>query len=338
MKKYKKIIIIVIILMLLLFGLFIAYYYYGTSSLKFRFASSFNTIINKTTEETDKLVAKKKAERKEKINKCLNTSLPESEISESISKKIDSLNNLFANDSSNFSYYYSDLNSGYSLSYNEKAENWAASIIKAPVAIYIYTLASKGEVDLEEQLTYTSGFYAEGTGRIRYQKVNTKYTIRTLVEYAIKYSDNIAHRMLVRHFGMDNIKEFWRTKGSTSIFENNQMFSNFNALDGYIVMKELYKFSTENEYGEELLSFFKAAKPNFVTGDEDDEIAHKYGWGQNALHDLTIIYDENPYILIVFTKKEQKTYAYFFKEVSSKVNEIHKEYNELKTNYCNSIE
>ena len=274
----------------------------------------------------------------DRINKCLTTPLPEEEITESLNTKINALNDLFSKNKLNFSYYYSDVTTGYSLSYNENDENWAASVIKAPVVIYIYRLASEGKINLDEKLTYTSGFYAEGTGKIRYQKVNTKYTIRTLVEYAVKYSDNIAHRMLVKHFGMDNIKEYWRNLGSTSIFENNKIFSNFNAKDGYIVMKELYDFSKENEYGKELLDYFKAAKPNFVTGDKDDEIAHKYGWGQSSLHDMAIIFDENPYILIVFTTRGQTSYANFFKDVSAKVNEIHKEYNELKTNYCNSIQ
>jgi hypothetical protein len=322
--------IIIIVLVLLIIGFsFFIYKYWPSKDKK---------PIKEKVIETIKTEEEEKETLEDRINKCLITALPDEKITDSLKEKIDSLNKLFSKNSLNISYYYYDINSGYTLSYNEDKETWAASVIKAPVALYIYNLASKGDIDLEETLTYTSAYYAEGTGKIRYQKYNTKYTIRTLVEYAIKYSDNIAHRMLVKRFGMDNIKAFWKERGSIAIFENNKMFSNFTAKDGFLVMKELYDFSTENEYGKELMGYFKEAKTNFVTGNKGDEIAHKYGWGQSSLHDMAIIFDENPYILTVFTNRGQTSYASFFKDVSSKVNDIHKEYNDLKNNYCNSIE
>lgn len=340
MKKKNYILISIVIALVFISGIFISYLFLKPKinlNHNFDFVSSFNNSIQRLEINTDKLIKEKEEKRKEKIKNCLLSPIPNEEINESLKSKIYNLESSFKNNAANFSYYYYDLTTGFSLSYNEKAENWAASVIKAPVAIYIYELASKGEIDLDEKLTYTPGYYAEGTGVIKKQAFYSKYTIRTLVEYAIKYSDNIAHRMLVRKFGMDNIKKYWQNLGSTSIFENNQMFSNFNAYDGYLVMKKLYDFSNQNEYGKELLSFFKSAKPNFVVGDKDDEIAHKYGWGQNALHDMTIIFDDNPYILVVFTNRGQKEYTAFFKDVSNKVNEIHKDYNHLKADYCNNI-
>ena len=330
MKKSKIEIILFVSIFLVMFT-FICTHYYIKGDNK-------NTKKDNYTKDQNTFIEIKEDLAEQAKQLCFKNPVAKEDLGEDFNNKVNELNKLFSNNKLNISYYYYDLRSGFSLSYNADAQSWAASVIKAPVAVYVYTLASRGEINLDEELTYTPSFYTNGTGVIQKKAYYTKYTIRTLVEYAIKYSDNIAHRMLVNKFGMDNIREFWRNLGSTTIFENNQIFSNFNAKDGYIVMKELYEFARFDDYGKELLEYFKAAKPNFVVGSDTDEIAHKYGWGQNSLHDMAIVLDENPYILVVFTNRGYTEYGSFFKDVSKKVNDIHKEYNNYKNNYCNNLE
>ena len=330
MLKKKLVIPILFLLLLLITNIILLYPYFFKNNKKLAEDNYLYLRINKPDLDLEKKLAEKK-------QKCYITPLSESLLSEKLINDIRELNTFFRNDKLNYSYYYEDLNSGYSLSIDEDKEIWAASVIKAPVVIYIYDLASQGKINLDEMLTYTPAFYAGGTGVIQNHKYYSKYSIRTLASYAIKYSDNIAHRLLIKRFGMNNILNYWRQKGSTSLFENGNLYSNFNAIDGYIVMKELYNFANSNDYGKELLDFFKQAKPNFIVGNDGIEIAHKYGWGQSSLHDMAIIFDDNPYVLVVFSKRGKTSYSNFFKQVSQKIANIHMQYNEEKNNYCSNL-
>ena len=337
-EKTRKLIIYLIILTIsisLFFTSLLFKYKYFTRN-------GFIDIINNIRIVTFETKTNTEQKMKEKLENdrilCLQSPLDNNNLTEDIKSKINELNSVFSDNSLNISYYYEDLSSGYSLSYNSQAQSWAASVIKAPVVIYIYDLANKGIVDLDEKITYTPSYYAGGTGVIKNHKYYSTYSIRTLVEYAVKYSDNIAHRMLVKRFGMEDIKNYWRNLGSSTIFENGNLFSNFNAIDGYIVMKQLYNFANSCDLGKELMDYFKAAKPNFIIGNEENEIAHKYGWAQNILHDMAIVFDDKPYILVIFSNRGQKTYDAFFNDVSKKVNEIHRNYNIIKEDYCNNLE
>lgn len=311
-KKFRK---LIILLLLILFIIFL-------------FFSNKNNIEQKR--ENNKIL-----ESQKKIALCLKKGLPESEYSLKFNNLKDEIINLFKNNNLNYSFYYKDLNSNNSLYYNENSEIYTASIIKAPVAVYIYDLASKGEIDLDEKLTYTSNYYTGGTGTIRYNNYNTKYTIRTLVEYSIKYSDNIAHKMLVDRFGMSKIKKYWDNYGNKAIFANGNYFPNMTAKDGYIVMNRLMELYESNDYGKELMDFFKASRPFFVTAYGDEEVAHKYGWSGDSLHDMAIAFNEKPYILIVFTKRGNASYSSFFKEISEKIEDYHNMYYSLLNDYCN---
>ena len=49
------------------------------------------------------------------------------------------------------------------------------------------------------------------------------------------------------------------------------------------------------------------------------KIAHKYGWDTNAYHDMAIVYDEHPYVLVFMSNMDQggsQVNAYIQKVVS----------------------
>ncbi len=257
-------------------------------------------------------------------------------ITEELNSEINNLANHFEQDHNNFAFYYEDLNTGFTLSFNADQQIFAASIVKAPVAIYIYDLAQNGKVNLDDKLIYTKDYYLGGTGIIKDSPVKTEYTIRELVKLSITKSDNIALKMLVTHFGINNIKNYWQKLGATSIYQNGELFGNINAKDGALTMRTLYTLqNNNNDLSRELLSYFTSDDIGLSLIKGNSTVAHKYGWSGNAIHDIALVEDKNPYILVILTTKgEQADYESIFTETSNYITTIHTLYNDIKEKNC----
>lgn len=269
------------------------------------------------------------------ITNCLKTPMTEDDLTDELKGISKELENLFNESNYNFAFKYKDMFTGFSLSYNSKQPIFAASTIKAPEAIYIYEKAEDGEIDLEEVMTYTPNFYSGGTGVLKDTKPNTDYTIKKLTEYSIIHSDNIAHLMLNSRYKSSNIYSYWTELGTREIFKNNGPWGAISADDGTITMEELYKYySGDNKYDEELLSYFERSWKVISIPDKSIKIASKSGWSENALHDMALILDENPYTLVILTNRGYTEYQAFFNRVSTLIYNFHKAYWEEKINIC----
>lgn len=284
-----------------------------------------NTLSNKETPKIDE----------EKLNKCLSEQLDEDLFSSTLNGYIEKLDDYLDSDEDIKSFYYMDLNSHFIISEEDDDRYYGASVIKIFPALYIYDLVSEGKTNLNEELTYTSNFYQGGTGIIKNENVGGKYTIKKLVELMIVESDNIAYRMLVSHYGMENIKSYWKEKGATSVYKSNSLFPSITAKDVSLAMEELYKiYLTNDEVGNELLNYFINSKVKFITSRNKDIIANKHGQDTSAANDAGIVLNENPYILIMFTSKGYDGYEEVFNKVSEYTYLVHEEYNNEKLNYC----
>lgn len=264
---------------------------------------------------------------------------PLDKLNNSINDNINKLNNLYKSSGYYFSFLYYDLYSGFTVEYNSDAPIFTASTIKAPAMIYIYEMASKGKIDLNEKLVYTSNFYSGGTGVLKNKKVNTSYTIEELIQYTIYDSDNIAYSMLVNRYGRENILKFWKEFNTKYIFEDNTIWGFLNAKDASIYMKELYSFYKENnEYGEKLLNHFKKAKFKLISGKNINyNTANKTGWSGTAIHDAAIVFDKNPYILVILSNLGESSYEYLFNTTSNIIGNMHEEYWKYKVEICSNI-
>lgn len=271
--------------------------------------------------------------------KCYQETTSIDELPSNIVDSIKELEWLYNGDSRKFSFLYQDLFSGFTVSYNADGAIFTASTIKAPAMIYIYEMASLGNIDLNEKLVYTSNFYHGGSGVIQTKPYNTEYTIEELLQYTIYESDNIAYKMLMNRFGRENIYNFWQTKNAKNIFKYNTIWGYTSTNDALIYMRELYQFSRENEeYGTKLLEHFKKAKWKLVT-DKNGEYntANKGGWSNATIHDVAIVFDQNPYILAIMTNMGDSNYKQFFSDTSKKVGKLHEEYWKYKVDICSNI-
>lgn len=90
---------------------------------------------------------------------------------------------------SKLSVYYRNLVTGETYTYQPTKVRQAASTIKLPLVLYVYELAAKNKLNLNERLTYKKHHYYGGSGVIQNDRVGTTYTINDLVYKAITYSD-----------------------------------------------------------------------------------------------------------------------------------------------------
>lgn len=270
---------------------------------------------------------------------CYKESVAEGDINDNIKVYIDQLKALYNESGEHFSFLYRDLYSGFTVSYNEEAPIETASTIKAPAMIYLYEMASSGKIDLNEKLEYTSNFYSGGSGILKTKPVNTFYTVGELIEYSIHDSDNIAYVMLMNRFQRSNVLEFWQSLGTSHIFTFDTIWGITSSHDASIYMLELYRFYMENEeYGSKLFDYFKNAEWKLITNKEGEAItANKGGWNEKSIHDVAIVFDENPYLLIIMSNLGKGNYTYLFNNTSQLAGQLHEEYWKFKESKCNAI-
>ena len=88
---------------------------------------------------------------------------------------------------------YADINASASYS--------AASIIKIPVLVDLFRSIEKGQVKLDDTMTLTDYYRAEGSGGLKYKAENSTWTIDQLARIMITDSDNSATNMLMAKLG-----------------------------------------------------------------------------------------------------------------------------------------
>ena len=279
----------------------------------------------------------KKMAASELIN-CISSPIDMDHLPESIQNVIDDINNYYNSSYNYFSFAYKDIFTGFTVSYNANQNIFTASAIKGPTDIYIYEMASMGKVNLDEVVTYTGNYYNTGSGVLKNKPINSKYSIRTLLEYSTVTSDNAAHNMLMDKYGRENMLKFWSNLGTNAIFTANNNWGVMNAHDALIYMNELYSFyARDNEYGEAIMNNFIKAYPTFLKGKNDVIVANKSGWSGTAIHDVAIIFTDNPYIVVALSNTGESDYVSYFNNANDLAYRLHEEYWKYKMSTCNSI-
>lgn len=257
---------------------------------------------------------------------------------------IENSSNISASKNAIVALYYEDLTTGYKIEYNSNKIMFSASLIKAP---YVYTLleqvseyeknhtgtdgtvaygGSNDMYNLNRIWTYDSKkMFRKGSGKIQKMNDGTQMTYLELVKYALEYSDNVAFGHLRDVFGYTNFYSVASTLGVTSMASS---FNNLSAADAGKFMKAIYNFiESGDEYGKimkasMLISNHRVMIPAAVSS---KQVAHKYGWDIDSYHDMGIVYDEHPYIIVIMTDLDDGNSAAnsFITGVVKTVDKIH---------------
>ncbi len=227
---------------------------------------------------------------------------------------------------------------GYNYSYRSSELYYAASTIKALDALYIYTHASYGDLSLDETMTYSAKYQRSSSKGLASYPYGSQISLRDLVKYAVVYSDNSAHIMLLDYIGQANLREFGVSHvGAVHTLSFSDSFGYLTSWDGLSIMRGVHQFIENNgELGSELQGYFLSAEQNDLEMPDLGILAsHKYGEYGSVYHDMGIVYDTYPYIVAIFTAEgAKKNHEDIIRDINRHVYSLHQTIYAEKENIC----
>lgn len=203
-------------------------------------------------------------------------------------------------DINNIGLIYYNIENGDSIFNNASDTFIAASTYKVGLNLYVYYLYSIGQINLNDYIQYEYCDYEEGTGILQYEDYISAYSIQDLLDLSLIYSDNIATNMLGRYLGghEEVRKNLYELLNIDFDYTENIITPaiEFKILEYIYDNKDLDTFShminvlTETEYNDRLSKYLN-----------EDIVAHKIGTYDTYVHDVGIVLDDSPYILIIYT-------------------------------------
>jgi len=195
---------------------------------------------------------------------------------------------------------------------NEKVKIPAASLVKVPIMAIYFRDAKKGKIDLDEELVLKSSDKVGGSGKLRYMRSGSKFTIRDLIERMVTKSDNTATNMLIDRLGMEYFDNEFKKMGlkDTNLArlmmhmeKRDKGIENYTtAQDMGLIFKRLYKgrlFGKDiSQRCIEILKNQKSTNRIPAKLPKGTVVAHKTGLERSVCHDMGIIYTDNGDIVI----------------------------------------
>ena len=194
------------------------------------------------------------------------------------------------------SVIYYNLNNGYQYAFYDQKVYYGASLIKTVAALYSYE-----KMELNDELI-------------------------SIIEPTIMVSNNTTYAQLVKKIGINKFKEYASQLGIfyAKDLSDSRYYINTTGTEQLIIWQKLWSFINNNQKGQELKKLFINDYSRFIDFDDNVETMHKYGYAAGCFHDVGIIFDENPYIVIILTKEANNNYSKIINDLSKKVYELHK--------------
>jgi len=209
------------------------------------------------------------------------------------------------NNSGQISMTYYDIRLEKGFEINGDMEYHPASLSKLYIVITLYDLAHSNALDINSKVYYSGSDYEAGTGILQGMNRSAGYSYLTLSDYAIKYSDNIAYRMLNRTLGYNTIKDTYESIiGRESVIDPKTDAMKMSTNDAVCLLNRVYCNEDDNYLYSRMIENMKST----VFDDRiqkylpENIVAHKIGAYSDYFHDAGIVYANRPYILAVFTK------------------------------------
>lgn len=220
-------------------------------------------------------------------------------------------------------------------SYNIDSPVFCASVIKLPYADFVCKQITAGLKSMDYTVTYTSDWYHGGSGIIRHNGYGKAYTIRQLLDYMLRYSDNVAYDMLVGQFGTDGFNEMVAQWGyDVKLGMITPRWPNITSSFMRVSMEYMARHSNDSEAWRvawNALNNSTDVLTRAVLGNENTPVAIKYGMVDYVYHEVCYIGCDTPYILIILTGITEYNYdSEFFKKTALCSSELIREYNENK--------
>ncbi len=202
-----------------------------------------------------------------------------------------------------YGLYVINLNSGFAYGEAQNEDFQAASLIKLPVMVGMYTEAEEGRLDLDKEYVLKESDKVEGSGSLYSKPAGTKLTYREIVELMGKQSDNTAYRIALRTLGKDKVEEIISEIGMTKTsLESNKT----TPFDVGLFFQKLWGGKLVNrEHQEEMFGFLTDTiyEDWINVGIPDDiVVTHKFGRELHVVNDAGIIFTDKPFVIVILSK------------------------------------
>ena len=238
------------------------------------------------------------------------------------------------------SFYYVDVESGATMSYNGERVSYCASLIKQPFVLWalktIEAEEAKAEFeqgstfDVNRIFTYQEKNFREGSGVIQKSEYGTEYTYLDLLKLTITKSDNIAFYELRKSYG---VKAFYAYCESLGVKSPQKSLYNLSSSECAILLRETYEyFESGSKYAELLKQWMQSTNHRIIIPHAvQSPVANKYGWDLGAYHDMGVVFHDHSYIIVVMTELENGSSAdnKFIRSLVKQIEAVHEEINSV---------
>lgn len=324
-RRVKKKVLVYVIMLIILY-LIILFFKYKTALNNKNYQSKILNFVNNNLS----------IEREKSYNECIAKEYTKSDMTDEIKNKIEEIDK-YIKKNYEASVYYEDINTGFKYTYNENTVYYGASLIKLVEAMYIFDEAEKGNIDINDTLTYKSKYIEAYSDGMEKHKIGDDVSIKELISYAIMYSDNSAHFMLSDYIGTDNLKAYGKKLGAKYTLYGTDTFGSQTAYDTNIYLKHANEIiENSKEYGPLLKQYMMNTYYNslYLTDKDSNNVAHKYGWYSYYYHDIGIVYETRPYYISILTLHGNDDYEKVVRNIHKKVNELHHLYYKNRQQVC----
>lgn len=204
----------------------------------------------------------------------------------------------------------------------------AASTMKVPVMIELFTQARAGRLKLDDEVLVTNTFHSivdgspyelsasEDSDGETYKAIGKRLSLRTLCETMITASGNLAANVLVERLGAKHIQATTDGLGASGMqvlrgVEDQKAFDQGlnNTTDAAALATLFAKIArgeaVSREASVEMIAILKRQKHNegIPSGlPPGIEVAHKTGEITKIHHDAGVVYAKRPYVLVVLVR------------------------------------
>lgn len=215
------------------------------------------------------------------------------------------------------SFFWRDLVTGETLSYNEHKPHIAASIIKIPVMVELFRRFEEGTAQKDTLLSLCDCDRVPPCGVLTFLHEGMPVSLMDLCWLMITISDNMATNMLIDYLTVPAIGQTMRALGLQDSMLERKLFekapelrckrNRISAADMAMLLTKMYRGELISERASrEMLDVLSGQQLNnkipFLLP-LDMHIAHKTGEDDNITHDVGIIYAQRPQ-LVCFCSSE----------------------------------
>lgn len=208
-------------------------------------------------------------------------------------------------------FFYKNMITGETISFNENDHYIPASVIKVPVLMVILGLANMGKVDLSSKLLIKEKDKMPSCGALNSFTGEVLVDIKTLCNLMITISDNTATNVLISSFGTDTLNKGFATIGLTETRVNRLLFDAEASTKGIqnvitpaeigMLLEKLYRNDFVNDkVSEEIKEILFRQQINHKIKEMlplRTKVGSKTGDDDNISNDVGIVYAKQPFVV-----------------------------------------